>query len=440
MSETATPSVPTAQLECPQCHTTIAYYDTENSTHYGCPACHTYFEYEDPKPPRVIGEFKASTQQPKQVIPLGASGVMLDGSTYVVAGYSVRCELNAQQYRWGEYTLFSAPDKYAQLAVYEGHWTFIQPTERLYKVQFPNSRSAYIASGDLDYRLYNKYQPKVLYAVGEYDYDVFDDEKLFVAEYISPPHMLVEEKERFGKKQQWYRAEHIEPKAVAKAFGVPSHEMPWRSGTGAVQPAPGEDTWLPLLRFTLFMCMLTVVAQFFMSATNPSNLLVNENFSTQPDTARGSTAGPSANIVTHSFEVHGPTAIAVDINAYVDNAWLELPVTLVNEKTGQSYEFTKSIEYYHGYEGGESWSEGSTSADAVLAEVPSGRYHINIYPASQGGMPTTFSLRVTENATLQSNLFLLLGALFVYPAILFLRRRFHEQQRWENSDYGPQGA
>jgi len=51
--------------------------------------------------------------------------------------------------------------------------------------------------------------------------------------------------------------------------------------------------------------------------------------------------------------------VEIDINADVDNSWLYVYGELVNADTEELFTFERSIEYYHGYEGGESWSSGS---------------------------------------------------------------------------------
>jgi hypothetical protein len=426
------------QLPCPGCQQPLPYFDAANSAFFACPSCATYFEQQtEDERPKTHGRFTAGAHFAAQVLPLGATGTMPDGLSYRVIGFMGRHEAKHPEYRWGEYVLFSAPDRYAQLAEFEGHWQFIRPTKE-HKVSQANTREARVLADAEIYELYNKYSPRVVHAAGEFSWNIRDDEKLNVNEFIAPPLMLVQERNPSTRKSEWFRAEHIEPQDVARAFGVPAADLPHRHGVGAIQPPPGEATWRSLLTFTVVMALALVVAQFFMSSARPSRQVYSNTFVTERDTARTATAGQSAVIVTPSFEVHGPAALQFEVKVGLDNQWLELPVNLVNEQTGQSWEFTKTVEYYHGYEDGESWSEGSTEGEATLARIPTGRYHLNLYPQSETGQGLTVGLNVTENTPLQSNLLLALLLLFAYPLVLYIRRRLHEQQRWYNSDYGPQ--
>ncbi|MCC3160521.1 DUF4178 domain-containing protein [Hymenobacter sp. 15J16-1T3B] len=436
MSETATLPAHSAQLECPKCHYRLTCYDLAHSTHCACPDCHNYFELRNEQLSGVLGRFTKGPDFVRQVLPLGATGTLPDGLSYRVLGYSARAEAKSIDFRWGEYVLFSAPDRYAQLAVYEGHWTFIRPDSRLHRVSNPKTREAAVEADDHRYELYNKYSPRIHHAAGEFNWNIRQDEALTVQEFIDPPYMLVRE-QGGGQPPAWYLAEHLEPAQVAEAFGVPAGQLPEREGVGAVQPAPGEPSWQPLLYFSFGLALLAVLLQLVLAGTKPSKSLLQESYVTQQAPGSIPAAGQSTVIVTPSFEVHGPTALYFQLWAGVDNQWLELPVSLVNERTGQGYEFTKTFEYYHGYEDGESWSEGSADADATLTNIPAGRYHLNLYPQSENAQSIRLRVGVTEHPTLESNLLLLLLVILAFPVVQYLRRRLHAQTRWSNSDYGP---
>ncbi|RYU79430.1 DUF4178 domain-containing protein [Hymenobacter persicinus] len=427
-----------AQLPCPHCRASITYYDVQGSTHYGCPECYTFFKYEGEGPAQELRRFR-DVPRVAPALPLGLVGTLPDGLLYRVVGHLLRKEASSAA-RWLEYVLFNPTAGYAQLAVYEGHWIFIRPDKLSYHVN-PGSAGSYafVEAEGATYNLYNKYSPRTLYAVGEFDYNILDDDKLSVSEFIAPPLMLVQEKTK-GQPTAWYRAEHIEPAAVAAAFGVEQNKLPYRNGTGAIQPAPGGAAWAVLRPLTLWLLLLVVLTQAALLVLRPERQVLSQNFSS----GIGSTPNPNMVVqnnalvlVSESFPIEGPTAVEVELRAEVDNSWIELPVSMVNEQTGQSYEFTKSIEYYHGYEGGENWSEGSVEGDAVLGPVPSGRYHLNVYPTSENNRPVSFTLRVTQNATLTSNVLLVLAALLIWPGILAWRRHAHEESRWSQSDYDP---
>ncbi|UOG77220.1 DUF4178 domain-containing protein [Hymenobacter tibetensis] len=389
-----------------------------------------------------MGGFKkALVEQPTLL--LGAVGALF-GNTYCVVGFILKREVRYPA-QWMEYMLLDqATGTYVQLAVFEGHWMFVEPVQGGYKVGRPTSRNAYVFTNDTNYALYNRYQQQVLYAMGEFDWNIFDDEKLNISEFIAPPYMLVQERNPRTKKSEWYKATYVEPAAVQAAFNLEPQRMPWRQGVGAIQPAPGEASWPVLMWFSWLMALIIVVTQALFLFVKPQQELLNQQFRSQPttldNTVTASAAGSNNVIVTSSFEVKGPAALEFDLRSSLSNQWLEIPVSLVNEKTGQSYEFTKSLEHYFGIEDGESWSEGSENDNATLAGIPSGRYHLNIYPTTEAGLDLPINLVVTQNTPLHSNAILFLLMLAIYPGIQFFRRYNHEKTRWLNSDYGPQEA
>lgn len=441
MSASLPPTVAPTQLECPKCKAPITYFDVKNSSFYVCPHCRTFFEAQGLLPPRIINGFKKSL---KSRLPLlvGTTG-RLFGDEYRVVGAMVKKETrNSAQ--WVEYMLLQqTTGTTAQLAVYEGHWMFIQPTDKQYTVTTPSRAGQHIYVDTVlgTYQIYNRYSPRVLYAIGEFDWNILDDEKLVITEFILPPFMLVQEQQKSSDRVNWYKGEHLEPAQIEAAFQVDPSRIPRRNGVGAIQPAPGEGNWPALKWVALVMALAVVVTQLLLLFVKPERLLLQQQFSSQPatmDNAVAATAAGSNNvIVTRSFEVQGPAALEFDLKSSLSNQWVEVPITLVNENTGVSYEFTKSLEYYSGVEDGESWSEGSRQDDATLAGIPSGHYHLNLYPTSDFGTSLLVDLTVSQNTPLHSNAVLALLVLLLYPGIQFFRRHNFEQTRWLNSDYGP---
>ncbi|GAB2777698.1 hypothetical protein HNQ93_001761 [Hymenobacter luteus] len=442
MSSALPPPAAPAQVECPSCWQQLPYYDAINSAFFGCPKCHTFFEYPEIGKPKQLQKFKAKPSM-QRTLPLGATGT-LKGVPYRVTGYMWRREVNSTAH-WEEYQLrHEETGAYHQLAVYQGHWMLLEPTEEQYRVQQGNSRRAFVETTDDTFRLYNRYSPRVLYAEGEFDWNVLDDESLSISEYISPPLMLVRERTA-TKRVHWFRAQHLDPLEIQNGFRVVNSHIPFRTGTGAIEPAPSQATWPILRTFSLVAALLVVVTHLFLMAWGNETVL-DTDFVSNPQTVPleqpvGS-GGDRPMRVSPSFTVPGTGALSIRLSANVDNSWLELPFTVVNEQTGQLFEATRGMEYYHGVEDGESWSEGSTETDALLNSVPAGRYHLNFYPAADASNqnPISFHATVQARASFGSNAFLALVLLLLYPAIQFVRRHYHEQQRWENSDYGPGAA
>jgi hypothetical protein len=119
---------------------------------------------------------------------------------------------------------------------------------------------------------------------------------------------------------------------------------------------------------------------------------------------------------------------------------MELGLSLVNEQTNQEYAITQVVEYYYGYDAGESWSEGKQYAETFISKIPSGNYRLLIDAdagAFQKNQPVTFSLDVKRDVPSWSNFWIALLLLIAYPLFALLRRWRFESKRWSESDYAP---
>ena len=434
MSEPTTPRPESAQLACPECGTLITYYDVEGSEYYACPSCHAYFKYSGEETPKVFGNYKQVAHE-LPIIPLGALGKVA-GSLWRVLGFVVRCEFQAQQYSWTEYQLYDASTgAYAQLAQYRGHWMLARPAPATHDYQAkPNGD--FVFTKEANFKIYNRYQARIVWAVGEFDWDIEGDDDLTITEFIAPPVMLVREKRKDSDQLTWYRAEHLEPAEVATAFGLDPAVMPAREGVGALQPDPIDAKGGAMRTLTVLAIGLLFIGQLLSSMLHPTQKLLSENLQVQADSAAA--PGTGRVIVSTSFTLPQQAALDIDLTATLSNQWLELPVSLVNEQTGQGFEFTKNIEFYSGVERGETWREGSRDASALLTKIPAGRYHLNFYPFTEANSaPPEIVVRVTANPTLFSNFLIALLLVLIYPGVQLWRSIEHESRRWSASDFNP---
>jgi hypothetical protein len=446
MSELA--PAPTAWVTCPQCAAPLPSQDPDHSRYFGCSRCRTFFR-ANPLAPASGAQRLDSFRKPLEPgpsLPLGQVA-LLGGYRCRLTGYQVRGEKNDRLAEWREYQLRPAEpiagddpaDFPLQLAEYQGHWLLIRRASH-----YPETRGAkplrerewYDAETDHTYRLWHRYQPIIRDALGEFDWNILEDENLHIQEFIAPPYQLSSE-QKPGERPIWYLAEYLEPQQIQAAFGLAPVDLPDRQGVGAAQPAsvPG---W-PELRTLAVLTLLTLglLQALFLGLHQPRQL-TEEIFST----AVANATGTSQMQTSRSFTLTAPAALNITLSAPdLTNHWVEITASLVNEQTGRGYEFTRSLEYYEGVEDGEHWTEGDRSTAAVLSAVPAGRYHFNLYPtADQGTPPTSVRLAVEENPPLWSNFFLMLGLLAVVPAVAAWRRSAFERERWENSDFGPSNS
>lgn len=445
------------QFSCPHCHQSITVYDPSGSECVVCNSCHSYC--------RFIATGHLQVQQPvsplkfKPVLPLGAAGSLKD-IPYKVIGYMEKKEAGSEyEYEWREYMLYNYEKGYAFLAEYNGHWSLIAGKQHYPEVENTTEANNIATMEGGDFALYNSYTPIITALTGEYDWDAYE-ERVLTREFINPPFILVEEKNKYKPKIiDWYLGEYIYPGEIAEAFKLDISLFPDMIDIGANQPNLYKEKWGQVLRISLVAAVLLIAIQLIFGLLRPTQLIINKSVSlTLPpipksDAAKHDTGFGSAasnyiqpnngnfeyqSLKTSSFTIFkGPAPVKIELSAPVDNNWLEATLELVNEKDNQTWDVTREIEYYHGYDDGESWSEGSTSESITIPDIPPGKYHINIYPYSGTMTMDQLDIKVTANITLWQNIIVTLLLLCIYPLYCWYRQRRFEVSRWMGNYYSP---
>ena len=125
----------------------------------------------------------------------------------------------------------------------------------------------------------------------------------------------------------------------------------------------------------------------------------------------------------------------------VDNTWLEIQGDLINQATNDAYGLSLPIEYYHGVESGESWSEGSQTPSVYVSAVPEGTYVLGLEVRwERWQQPATLNIKVDQGTPRVLHLILAMVALSIFPLFVLLRHWGFEKRRWEDSDYSPFGS
>ncbi|RYF73630.1 MAG: DUF4178 domain-containing protein [Cytophagaceae bacterium] len=442
----ATPWPAPDTVTCPNCQTELTYYDP-NSSFYACSTCKKLFEAEYDNKPKVIPPPRP-LQHEKIPVAIGTEGY-LNGMWVRLVGFMLKRE-KGTNYQWREYMLLLKDGTTRQLAEFNGHWMWIGPATDSHTITTSSDKATY-ASNDDEYRLYARYQAELIMAVGEFDWNILDDESLTIEEYIDPPKMLVNEKD--NRRNDWYEATYVSKKDVTKAFGLDTNSLPDPYGVGAIQPNSFAERWPGIWQLTLLAIVAVIGIHIVNLLFRPAKTVHTETFTSAAlfqsgtfadpaqraiDSARVSQSQPTPKMVrSQSFAIEGPTALDIEFKSNVDNTWVEFATELVNDQTNQRYIFTEAVEYYHGYSDGENWTEGGTESTATLSKIPSGQYHLELSPYTQYGQQLTFSVKVGQNTSLISNVFILIGLLVLYPIYILIRRSGVESLRWQQSDFGP---
>lgn len=408
-------------FNCPSCGAGVTLRAEGHSVAVVCGSCSSVIDAADSNHQIIMKAMKAVRVQP--LIPLGKRG-KLHGALWEVIGYLQRSD-GTGIYHWDEYLLFNPTKGFRWLMEFDGHWNFIVPIKGK-----PIAHRAGTITGkartavkylDRVYYLFHQGQAKVQLVLGEFYWRVKVGETVKVADYVDPPEVLSSESDR--KEIVWSLGEYIAAETVKAAFQI-DKPMPWQKGVAPNQPSTVSSIFPGIAKAWLGFVAALVVLQIGVALTSSNDVVFRRMLEGSMPT------------VTEPFTVSEEMAnLGFDLDTGVDNNWIGLDIDLVNDGTGEVREFEQGAEYYHGYDGGEYWSEGSRRSRVVLSLVPAGTYHLNIRPSGFTQRP--YILTVRRDVVTWSNFWLALVLLTVVPAIVWWRTRSFEKSRWSTSDFSP---
>jgi Domain of unknown function (DUF4178) len=412
-------NIPPTSKKCYQCNAAFNSYLNSNAYTIICPKCgllyHTYNGILEKTLETVSVPIKELT------IPLGTKG-NIQSIEYIVIGYTNKVEYGSLYY-WEEYTLFNPIHGIAYLSQFNGHWIYLKEMDTL-----PSEHGRSVKYKNTDYRLYARYKSKINRAVGEFQFYFSKTELPMVEEFINGTSMISKEKTKDGI--SWFQGEYVDTGELKKNFNITN--LPKKEGVGMLQPFIGKFKVEFFKKVLILLTLLWGGVQIYFSSYAKEEVAFSQSFSINDSLNK-------KEIYSKPFALKYGTANAeIKIATNVDNNWMYTAITLVNEKTGDVYNVDLEAEYYHGYEGGESWSEGNSWVSKVVSQVPEGTYYLIIYPDKPATMSyVSLEISVTRDVFVFSNGLFVLLVLAIFPIFYFYRKGNFEKKRWYNSNYSP---
>jgi hypothetical protein len=417
-----------ASLSCPQCGAAIELRTLDQAQSVVCSSCGSILDARDPNL-ALIQAFQAKQKFEPQ-IPLGTRGT-LKGEKWEVVGYQVRSiTVEGTSYHWDEYLLFNPYNGFRYLTQYDGHWNDVQVVKAVPEERMGGGRPVVTMYGET-FKHFQTATATTEFVLGEFPWQVRVGDRAETRDFVAPPRMLSEE--RTPEETTWSLGTYMTGAQVWAAFSLPG-KAPHARGVFANQP----DEFVPRAgslakRYLLFVAIIIVLGLLRLVTASRDEVFATKSF------FRPGALADSLAFVTPTFQVKGRTAnLAVTTEAQVDNGWAYFDYALVNETTGQTYEFGREVSYYYGRDSDGNWSEGSRRDRAVLPSVPPGPYFLRVQPEAQ--VPTDFleySIVVRHDVPILFPYVLGLILLAVPPLFVGLRAWGMERARWQESDYAP---
>ncbi len=226
------------------------------------------------------------------------------------------------------------------------------------------------------YKHFTGAQATTYFVLGEFPWRVKAGEEVLADDFIHPPFVL--SSETTSDEVTWSKGEYTQGADIWKAFGLPG-SPPKAVGVYLNQPSPyGGKVGGVWGMFGLMLMALLFIAIMF-GALSRSDTVFDEHY-------KFSTADKGEpSFVTKVFNVEGRTAnLELTINTNLINNWAYFNLALINETTGDAFDFGREVSYYAGTDSDGSWTEGGRSSTAVIPHVPPGKYYLRVEPEMEG--------------------------------------------------------
>jgi hypothetical protein len=411
-------------LNCPQCGAPLSLSAAGHSLSVVCAQCRSILDAKDPNL-QVLEQFEAK-QTIKPIIPLGVRG-KFDGVDYEVIGFQVRTtDADDMPESWDEYLLFNPYKGFRYLTVFDGHWNFVKTVPASpERIQLGRKQGARLMGHN--YVLFDTELATTTYVMGEFPWRVHVGEKNGIKDFIAVPRIL--SSEITEQETVWSLGEYMTGEQVWQACHLPGQPPPAR-GIFANQPAPfagqAGSMWRACINLLSAVVLLAII--FYVLAGQETVLQHQYSFTPR--------SGAEPSFVTEAFDVKGhPSNVEIVIRTDLQNNWAYFNLTLINESSGQGYDFGREVSYYSGRDSDGTWTEGGRNDSVIVPSVAAGRYYLRVEPEMAANAQSMLYTLEIKREVPSAGIFLIAAALLVIPPVLATWRvGSFEQRRWAQSD------
>ena len=412
-------------LNCTTCGSPLPALAGHRAKAMVCSYCGSVMDRHDGY--KVLAQYR-DMPRPNGPFKLGDEGDILGVRQTVVGIVGVQSRIEGEMYYWTNYQLYSPTHGYSWMTWNDGHLTH----SRKVRDGTDHRKASFFPRGDFNamgrsFKMFESYRAVIHYIEGELTWVPKIGDSVHVIDGIAPPHgfSLAMSDDEIETELQTY----LNRKEVLESFGF-ADDLRAPNGVHAIQPfEPGA-----------FHSAAAKAAKYFLpiAAVGALGLMIAGGGSTVARATIQNTAAGGA----LSFEAPSTSRLmSIEMRAPLRNQWSWYDMTLVHNESGEEVEFGSGLQYYSGYDGGESWSEGSQTATMRFKPPQSGQYTLRIASAplennvsrtdrAQFAANAPLSVEVRQNVFVSRYFTILAVVLGLIYGSLKLREWMFESARW----------
>ncbi len=435
-------------LECPNCGGPVERRGFGHTLTIVCPQCLSVLDATTPLL-QILQKVEEAQNRRVPKIPLGQRG-NFQGATWEVIGFQTRSvEADGETFEWDEYLLFNPYKGFRYVTEYNGHWNWVTPMEALPVRTSVGGKPAVSIEGRV-FKHFSGADATTVFVLGEFPWRVKVGDFVTADDFVDPPGLL--SSETTVDEVTWSRGEYTSGAELWKAFQV-ADRPPSPSGIYLNQPSPYHGSIGGIWRMMLLLIGVVIALAIFFSASESRSADFQKSY-----TFVAGGTGDAAEL-SDPFQLKGRTSAAeLEIKTNLSNNWAFFNLALINQDTGDAYNFGREVSYYNGSDSDGPWNEGGRTTSVTLPSVPPGHYRLLVEPEMDAASTTsssgsytrsssssrrvasplnsmTYEISLRHEVTVAGWYWLVAFLLLIPPIIYTIRARSFEVKRWADSDY-----
>lgn len=409
------------RVACPECDATVTMEAGAKAKSVTCRHCHAILDVSREEA-SLLGAIDPG-RGPRVPFTLGQL-CRFDDDVFRLVGHILYVSRDA----WGvypsdEFLLYSQSAGYRWLILENGHFSLSQEVDARSAGLNPKGRlpKSKIHGFGRQWKVFENSVHEIAWVDGELPWVAQVGDKTHYLDAIAPPYML--SAEWTETEMEWSQAVYVTRDEVADAFEMEASQLPTPIGIGACQPydeSGSRTSWMVVSLVASIVFVLLAAIAFFKSGSKAGQFLVQNSHYSQE-------------YITGDFTIHdAPTLCKAVFEADVNNSWVYLDVALIDEEARALFDFSAQVSYYHGVDGGESWSEGSRKKSKVFRVDKPGTYRFLVLGESDRGHDVTIS--VFEDVELMRYYVAGFAGCGGFAIILLILHGSFETRRWGEED------